>query len=395
MASIHVLHVADTHLGYRQYGIIDREKDIYEAFSEVVEIALSEHVDLVVHAGDFFDTARPPPQAILSAIRGLRKLKEKGIPVYAVLGDHDTPKRVSTPPLIVLEELGYLHVLGYKASPENYRLRARTRSGEVFVAGVSNLKGIMTRVLPERLKLVSSPPHGIPSILILHQALREFSPFYELSVTELPRGYSYYALGHIHTYNSMRLGEPLLAYPGAPEILKVDEIDDKGKGVIIAEVSAKGTISASLVKIKTLRPQYKLELEASSTEELREKLLQALTTLRPGRTGKKPILHLKIKGQVAVNKKMVYTLIEKLIAGRLLAYRLNLEAPIAKEASEALELEGLDIRRLIEAKLRDKQLADLAYKLLMILGYSQGQKAVDDALALLKSYIEARYGVKP
>ena len=104
--SIHVLHTSDTHLGYRQYGIVERENDVYDVFGEIIDIALREHVDLVVHSGDFFDSIRPPPQAILTAIRHLRRLREKGIPFIAILCDHDTPKRRVLPPL----EIGRAHV---------------------------------------------------------------------------------------------------------------------------------------------------------------------------------------------------------------------------------------------------------------------------------------------
>ena len=30
-------HLSDTHLGYRQYGLIDREKDFYDAFERIVD----------------------------------------------------------------------------------------------------------------------------------------------------------------------------------------------------------------------------------------------------------------------------------------------------------------------------------------------------------------------
>ena len=46
-------HLADTHLGYRQYGLFEREKDFYEVFDKVIDKIIEEKVDFVVHSGDF------------------------------------------------------------------------------------------------------------------------------------------------------------------------------------------------------------------------------------------------------------------------------------------------------------------------------------------------------
>ena len=35
-----IAHIADTHLGYRQYNIEERENDIYDAFCEAIELSL-------------------------------------------------------------------------------------------------------------------------------------------------------------------------------------------------------------------------------------------------------------------------------------------------------------------------------------------------------------------
>ncbi len=50
-----ILHTADTHLGYRQYGLEERREDFSRAFQQIIEIAISEKADALVHAGDLFD----------------------------------------------------------------------------------------------------------------------------------------------------------------------------------------------------------------------------------------------------------------------------------------------------------------------------------------------------
>ena len=44
-------HLADTHLGYRQFGLIEREKDFYEVFEKVIDKIIEEKVDLNIFNG--------------------------------------------------------------------------------------------------------------------------------------------------------------------------------------------------------------------------------------------------------------------------------------------------------------------------------------------------------
>ena len=62
-------HLADTHLGYRQFGLIEREKDFYEVFEKITDKIIEEKVDFVIHSGDLFDNSRPSPLAFLSFIK--------------------------------------------------------------------------------------------------------------------------------------------------------------------------------------------------------------------------------------------------------------------------------------------------------------------------------------
>lgn len=68
-------HLADTHLGYRQFGLLEREKDFYEVFDKIIDKIIEEKVDFVIHSGDLFDSARPSPSALLAFQKGLLKLK--------------------------------------------------------------------------------------------------------------------------------------------------------------------------------------------------------------------------------------------------------------------------------------------------------------------------------
>jgi DNA repair exonuclease SbcCD nuclease subunit len=83
------LHFADCHLGYRQYGHLERINDFTKAFYRVIDKAIAERVDFVVLAGDLFQTRSINALTLYHAIRGLERLKSANIPCIAVEGNHE------------------------------------------------------------------------------------------------------------------------------------------------------------------------------------------------------------------------------------------------------------------------------------------------------------------
>ena len=77
-------HISDTHLGYRQYNLEDREFDFYESFNETIDKILEERVDFVIHTGDLFEHYRPKVEALIQAMNGFKRLYEKGIFLRAI-----------------------------------------------------------------------------------------------------------------------------------------------------------------------------------------------------------------------------------------------------------------------------------------------------------------------
>jgi exonuclease SbcD len=83
------LHLADCHLGYRQYGRNERFNDFSKAFYAVMDVAVAEKVDFVVLAGDLFQKRSIDALTLSHAMRGLEKLQRAGIPCLAVEGNHE------------------------------------------------------------------------------------------------------------------------------------------------------------------------------------------------------------------------------------------------------------------------------------------------------------------
>lgn len=84
-----LLHVSDTHLGYRQYQSEERRSDFSDSFRKVVDIAIDEEVDAVIHTGDLFHSKRPNLQTQIEVARSLTWLDSEDIPFVAVVGNHE------------------------------------------------------------------------------------------------------------------------------------------------------------------------------------------------------------------------------------------------------------------------------------------------------------------
>lgn len=83
---------ADLHLGYRMYGLKQREQDFYDSCRRVFGLAKDEGADAVIMAGDVFDTGRPPAAAVACLGQCVSKFvgdTGSSRAVYAVEGNHD------------------------------------------------------------------------------------------------------------------------------------------------------------------------------------------------------------------------------------------------------------------------------------------------------------------
>lgn len=92
-----ILHTSDWHLG-KKLEHYNRISEQVEVLDEIVELANKEMVDVVVIAGDLFDTFNPPVEAIELFYTTLKKLTRNcTCPVIAIAGNHDSPDRIEAP----------------------------------------------------------------------------------------------------------------------------------------------------------------------------------------------------------------------------------------------------------------------------------------------------------
>ncbi len=360
-----IAHLADTHLGYRQYNLDERERDNYDAFLQAIDRSLEERVDVIVHSGDLFEKSLPPVKALLTFKEALKKIDGR-IKFLCVLGEHDIPKRKARIP----HELFDIQILGAHYSLESVVI------DDVLFAGISNLKGRLVGHLKEEInKFDGLAEKYQSSVLILHQAIKKYLPFegaYQLTLADLPKKASYYALGHIHASAKMKFNEGQLVYAGSTEITAKDQIagwEKKGKGFHLVDLEG-DDINHEFLPLD-IRPQVNIELEASKVETLLNYL----------NFEKKPLLHLKILGE-DIDKTSIQEQIDNMVKDKVIFHRVLFRKTPTKDVE--IPKESIDLLEIFKNHFNDEAIAELAKNLYDSLSGENGNSAIDYG----KKYLE-------
>lgn len=195
-------HLADIHLGHRQYGLWERAVDYARAFTRAVDEVLSKRLPFAVIAGDLFDSRLPSAFAVRVAFRELGRIRSAGIPVYAVRGNHDAVEGTRGGNYLhLLADAGLIRYLETPERPyediavgkERIRVLGFGCSPEAFLHG--NLEVVSTAV----------DPTADYNILVLHQTFDRVEArdqSYPLPTAyffdEAFKHIDYYAMGHVH-----------------------------------------------------------------------------------------------------------------------------------------------------------------------------------------------------
>jgi len=123
-----ILHTSDWHVGKVLKGR-DRHDEHVAVLKSIVTAAREHEADVVLVAGDLFESAAPTARSQGLVMRTLLALREDGRQVVVIAGNHDNPGLIDAVYRPVLGELG-LHVLGLPKRPESGgTLTLRPRSG--------------------------------------------------------------------------------------------------------------------------------------------------------------------------------------------------------------------------------------------------------------------------
>ena len=294
-------HISDTHLGLQQYGLEEREQDIYDSFNQAIDISIKDNVDFVIFAGDIFHTPNPSGTAILQMANALKRLKENSIDSFFILGEHDMSRMRATPVPYVYNNLQFSKYVG-NGKPVYHK--------DVMIAGFDKIRKNELEQFEEKFREIDTlaKQHNGHKILVLHQGITEVNQFAgELNSSDLPKNFTYYAMGHLHDKSVKQfdqLGGPL-AYPGSTEMTTSEGIKETEKGFFEVDISSQEA-KPNWIKLDT-RPQFSTKIEAEDLDTSISEVLEKISSLN-----KKPVIEIKIIGK-DIERDVVQTKISQVI----------------------------------------------------------------------------------
>lgn len=212
-------HLADCHIGgWRDPKMTDIS---LIAFNKAIDHSIDAGVDFFLISGDLFNTSLPGIDKIKGVVRGLRKLKVHQIPVYAIAGSHDFSPSGKTM-LDVLEHADLL-INVCKGTIVNDALQLQFTTDPktgAKITGMVGKKGMLDRQYYATLDYDALEREEGFKIFLFHTAITELKPsdlaqMESAPISFLPKGFNYYAGGHVHIINHSTVGGyQNVVYPG-------------------------------------------------------------------------------------------------------------------------------------------------------------------------------------
>ena len=279
-------HIADTHLGLVQYGSNEREQDVYDVFNQSIDISIKDNVDFVIFAGDIFHMPNPNGRAIIQMANALKRLKENNIDSFFILGEHDISRIKTTPVPYVYHNLGFSKYIG-NGNPIEYK--------GIMIAGLDKIRKTEMSQYEEIFLNLDKSVEKFEGhkILVLHQGITEFNKFAgELQSTDLPKNFTYYAMGHLHDKDIKEFNhlKGPIVYPGSIELTTSEGIKDVKKGFFEVDISGKKAIPKWIEL--DIRPQFSFNTKYTELEKTIGEIIEKISDL-----AKKPMIQVKIEGE--------------------------------------------------------------------------------------------------
>lgn len=226
------IHLADAHLDSPFLGLSflpstqfdEIRKTTQESFTKIVDGAIKNDVDLVLIAGDTFDSIHPSPQSQIFLNNQLQRLVEHKIQTVMILGNHD----YINPQELLLPQSSYFKLLGKNQTVEQIELITKT-GFKYRVVGFSYQEN---HIETDKVLDFPSKQDSVFTFGLMHAGQKmgnkqqdTYAPFTLAEVKDL--NYDYFALGHIHLRQILS-ERPLVVYSGNIQGRHINESGAKG-----------------------------------------------------------------------------------------------------------------------------------------------------------------------
>lgn len=346
-------HLADCHIGgwrepkLRNIGAM--------AFEKAIDSCIENNVNFILIAGDLFNTSLPSVDGLKLAVKKLKELKDRGIPVYLIAGSHDFSPSGKTM-LDVLENAG-LVVNVAKGEDVNGKLRLHfTVDGKtgVKITGLLGKKGGLEKSYYGDLLREELENEEGYKIFLFHSLLSELKPK-EMENADsqplslLPKNFNYYAGGHPHFVKEASVeGYGRIAYPGPLFPNNFRELEELGNGGFYIVEDDK--VEFEPIQIYNVF-HIKVEAEHETPEEVTNKILDSIK----GKEFNDTIVTIRVSGVLESGKPSDVDfkgIFERLYEKSAYFVMKNTNALVAKEFEE-IKIDAKDVEDVEEKLIKE------------------------------------------
>ncbi|MEK5256262.1 exonuclease SbcCD subunit D [Paenibacillus sp. FSL F4-0125] len=273
-----ILHTGDWHLGRTLEGR-SRQKEQEQFIDELVEIVDFHKVDLILMAGDVYDSVNPPAASEQLFYEAAARLTSGGRPLVVIAGNHDQPERVSSVSPLVLRqgitlvglptsepvtihaartgEIAKIAALPYPSEARLGELLAGDSGEEelrlAYSARVGKLMQLLGREFtPKTVNLAMSHIYVLGGVESDSERPIQVGGAYTVDPSALACGAQYTALGHLHRAQRVK-GEGMIRYSGSPLAYSFSEAG-QAKSVTLIDVAPGGEPTFEEIYLRCGRP---------------------------------------------------------------------------------------------------------------------------------------------
>lgn len=281
-----ILHTADWHIG-KQLNSTSLIEDQEYILKKLIEIILEERPDVLIVAGDIYDRAIPPVEAVELLDKTFNKiLLELNIPIIAIAGNHDNGERISFASGILKNNKLYIEgrlkseinkiVLEDDSGPVNFYVIPYAEPA--YVREIFNdkeikshndaMKAIMNVInqdmdLEQRNVAIT---HGFITGIEEPETCDSERALYVGGTDHVSYEYfkqfNYTALGHLHC--KQKAGDERIRYSGSILKYSFSEVNHC-KGVQLIDIDSDGNTN---IRFRELKPKRDLRIIEGTLEEL-------------------------------------------------------------------------------------------------------------------------------
>jgi DNA repair exonuclease SbcCD nuclease subunit len=307
--------MSDFHLGL---GVKEREQESYANAAKALELALSKNPDVILLAGDLFDSSLPSQEGLCESLKlfslaleperkekatvvdregNTKKFNFRGVPVIAIHGTHEYRGAGRKTALDILQEAGLL-------------LRLHGESAVVEAGGerlcVYGMGGVPEKKAIDVLRYLNPEPEkdGF-SIFMMHQSIKEYLPFEDemvatISLSDFPQGFDLTVNGHLHWNTFEKVNNNLFLMPGSTIITQMKRIEgERRKGIYLLDTESR---EARFLELPEQRRLFysTIDLKEAMPDDVKDALRKEIEkALSASAKGLKPLIRVRLRGSLA------------------------------------------------------------------------------------------------